>query len=70
MLGDHDLLELLRVVRDHPLEREVGLVARFLPAGNQRLARKPDEQDDHDQWEESAAEEAIHERGLRIRVPE
>src|SRR5207237_5973338 len=59
--AEQDLLDVLRVLLDVLAERRIrDARARVRVLRDQRLARQPDEQDDHDEREEGAAEEAIH----------
>src|SRR5207237_4179302 len=57
--------DLVRLHVGDRLRRRQLLAVRRLR--DQRLAREPDQQDDHEEWEERAAEETIHVRySLRV----
>jgi hypothetical protein len=62
-----DLLDLRRVLRDVRAQCRVRFFARVMVLRDQRLAGEPHQQNDHDEREEGAAEEAIH-NGSSIRV--
>src|SRR5207253_5107305 len=68
---EDDLLEIARIPLDVLNELVVGLLLRVVVLRDQRLARQPDEQDDHDEREEGAAEKAIHvsSQGTRGWIP-
>ena len=58
-----------RLLLDVLDELRVRLLALVLVLRDQHLTRQPDEQDDHDEREERAAEETIHEASV-LRVAE
>ncbi len=58
--AEHDLGVVAGVRLDVLLQLRIGLLERVAALRDQRLAREPHEQDDHDEREKRAAEEAVH----------